>query len=300
LVGDRGMIRADQKAQAHAADFHYITALTKPQIQKLLRSGTFQLELFEEQINEVEGPEQRRYVLRRNPVRAQELERGREEKKALIIRRVREANEYLAGHRRATVRIQKKKLQARIGKLKVEKWLSVAAAGRKLKLKTDAQALAQESQLDGCYVIESDLKVAEASAQTLHDRYKDLAQVEADFRTMKTAHLEIRPWHVRKEENTRARALTSMLALKVRRHLAGAWRELDVTVEEGVEALGQITVDELVASQTGQVVSRTVPEPGELQAKLLAALDLELPVKAPEAKVQVVTRVKLQDRRKRR
>ena len=35
LVGDRGLIRTDQKAAAREAQFHFITALTKPHIQKL-------------------------------------------------------------------------------------------------------------------------------------------------------------------------------------------------------------------------------------------------------------------------
>ena len=35
LVGDRGMIRTDQKAAVREAQFHFITALTKPHIQKL-------------------------------------------------------------------------------------------------------------------------------------------------------------------------------------------------------------------------------------------------------------------------
>jgi hypothetical protein len=33
LVGDRGMIRTDQKATAQKAQFHFVTALTKPQIE---------------------------------------------------------------------------------------------------------------------------------------------------------------------------------------------------------------------------------------------------------------------------
>jgi transposase len=33
LVGDRGMIRTDQKAAAQKAQFHFVTALTKPQIE---------------------------------------------------------------------------------------------------------------------------------------------------------------------------------------------------------------------------------------------------------------------------
>ncbi len=69
LVGDRGMIRTDQKAAAQKAEFHFITALTKPQIQKLLADKVLQLELFEEQVHEVLGEDGRRFVLRRNPVR---------------------------------------------------------------------------------------------------------------------------------------------------------------------------------------------------------------------------------------
>src|SRR6266436_5475347 len=44
LVGDRGMIRADQKAAAQQADFHFVTALTKPQIQKLLAAKVLRSE----------------------------------------------------------------------------------------------------------------------------------------------------------------------------------------------------------------------------------------------------------------
>jgi transposase len=67
LVGDRGMIRMDQKAAAQEAKFHFITALTKPQIQKLLADKVLQLELFEENVHEVFGEDGRRFVLRRNP-----------------------------------------------------------------------------------------------------------------------------------------------------------------------------------------------------------------------------------------
>ncbi len=42
LVGDRGMIRSDQKEAAQKAEFHFITALTKPQIQKLLADKVLQ------------------------------------------------------------------------------------------------------------------------------------------------------------------------------------------------------------------------------------------------------------------
>src|SRR5580704_826846 len=99
------------------------------------------------------------------------------------------------------------------------------------------------------------------------DRYKELAKVERDFRTLKTGHLEFRPWFVCKEENTHAHALTSMLALKVRRRLEKAWWPIEVTVEEGVRELENWRVMELIHPETQAVVSRQVPEPNARQER---------------------------------
>ncbi|MBW2086658.1 MAG: hypothetical protein JRI54_11625, partial [Deltaproteobacteria bacterium] len=52
---------------------------------------------------------------------------------------------------------------------------------------------AEIAELDGCYVIKTDLPDEAADMDTIHDRYKDLAQVERAFRNMKTGHLEVRP-----------------------------------------------------------------------------------------------------------
>src|SRR5437016_11063991 len=80
LVGDRGMIRTDQKAVAQKAELHFVTALTKPQIQKLLADKVLQMELFEEKVHEVLGEDGRRFVLRRNPARQEQLKRTRGQK----------------------------------------------------------------------------------------------------------------------------------------------------------------------------------------------------------------------------
>src|SRR5215831_14091748 len=42
FVGDRGMIKGQQVEDLAKQGFHYITAITKPQIEKLLRTGTLQ------------------------------------------------------------------------------------------------------------------------------------------------------------------------------------------------------------------------------------------------------------------
>jgi len=298
LVGDRGMIRTDQKAAALKAQFHFITALTKPQIQKLLAQKVLQLEFFEEHVHEVPGEDGRRYVLRRNPVRQEELRRAREQKHQALEAALQKANTYLDDHPRAKAATQRRHLAARLESLKVQDWLQLTVRQQRLVLTRDAQALQAAAQLDGCYVVETDLKPAQADAQTIHDRYKDLAFVERDFRTLKTGHLEFRPWFVCSADNTQAHALTSMLALKVRRHLERAWWPLEVTVEEGLRELEKLCVMELIHPQSGKVVARQVPEPEALQKQLLAALKLDLPSTVPEAEVTVGTRKKINQVRK--
>ena len=298
MVGDRGMIRSPQMKEAKASGFHYITALTKPQIQGLLRTGTFQIELFEETVTEVAGADDRRYVLRRNPVRAQEIDHRRSAKKQAIARRLEQANEYLHQHPRAQVQKQQRALEAKIKHLDLQAWLRLKVQQRQFTLEEDATARQEQSRLDGCYVIQTDLPQKAASKQIVHDRYKDLALVERDFRTMKMGHLNFRPWFVVTEDNTHAHALTSMMALKVRRHLEAAWQPLDLTVEEGLQELERLNVMELVATGSGEVIARLLPQPTPLQQQLLASLKLKLPEKVPTAKVTVGTRVKLPERRK--
>ena len=75
VVGDRGMIKALQIEQLPEG-FHYITAITKPQIGALVNKGILQLGLFETELCEVKD-DGVRYVLRRNPVRAEEMAESR-------------------------------------------------------------------------------------------------------------------------------------------------------------------------------------------------------------------------------
>ena len=149
-----------------------------------------------------------------------------------------------------TFATQRRYLAARLESLKVQDWLKLTVSQQRLVLTRDAPALKAAAQLDGCYVVETYLKTAQGDAQTIHDRYKDLALVERDFRTLKTGHLEFRPWFVCTADNTQAHALTSMLALKVRRHLERAWWSLEVTVEEGLRELEKLCVMELIHPQT--------------------------------------------------
>ncbi|MGH9904839.1 MAG: IS1634 family transposase [Pyrinomonadaceae bacterium] len=294
MVGDRGLIKSGQIDQLKEEGFCYITALTKPQIEKLIVGSVIQLSWFDEQVCEVEK-DGVRYVLRRNPQRAEDLSLNRQQKRASVARLLEGKNTYLAEHPRAKVDVALRALKAKIVGLKVEGWLRVGVAARQLQLEEDSQGLAEQSRLDGCYVIKSDLPKPLANAQTLHDRYKDLTQVEQAFRTSKSAHLEMRPWYVRIEKSTRGHALVVMLAYLIIRHLQQAWSKLNITVEEGLKQLATLCSIQVVVK--GETSCHQIPSPREQSAELLKAVDIHLPKALPQLGARVVTRRKLTERR---
>ncbi|MCH7685804.1 MAG: IS1634 family transposase [Planctomycetes bacterium] len=303
FVGDRGMIKGPQIDELPEG-CHYITAITKPQIEKLLKAGTIQMELFDQDLaattlRAVPATDAGvRYVLRRNPLRADEIAASRRDKLASVGKLVADRNHYLAEHRRARVETALRAVEKKIAKLKLAGWVQVAAAQRTLSLSEDAEALAEESKLDGCYVIKTDLDKRSASKETVHGRYKDLAQVEWAFRTSKTTHLECRPIHVRLATRTRGHVFVVMLAYRIVGELARRWQSLEVTVQEGLDQLASLCTTKLLLQ--GEVRCHTIPKPRPALAALLTAAGIELPDALPSKGVVVTTRKKLTSRRKKR
>src|SRR5438270_1667404 len=162
FVGDRGMIKSQQIEDLAQQGFHDITAITKPQIEKLLRQGTFQLELFEQELAEVLADEGVRYVLRRNPVRAQEVREARHAKLATLQAQVAKQNQYLADHPRANAQGALQKLVAKAEKLRLADWVELTLEERAITLTVNASGQQEEAKLDGCYVLKTDLTPAQA------------------------------------------------------------------------------------------------------------------------------------------
>lgn len=294
FTGDRGMIKSGQVDELSAAGFHHITALTKPQIETLLREGAIQLELFDEKLCEIEHGG-RRYILRRNPVRADELAAARSDKQASIAKLVAGRNDYLRDHPRAKVETARRRAREKIERLRCDKWLRAEAEGRALRLVVDDAALAAAVRLDGCYIITTDLPPAAISAEQVHARYKDLARVERAFRVCKTGHLELRPIHVRTEKSTRGHVFVVMLAYLIRRELGRAWRQLDATVEEGLDSLKTLTT--IRTHLDGSWSTLRIPRPRENTERLLRALELTPPELLVTREIRVATKKKLPPQR---
>lgn len=293
LVGDRGMLKGPQ-IEALPDDFRYITAITKPQIRKMLGDGILQYELFTEDVCEAES-ESIRYVLRRNPIRAEQIASTRRSKLDAVKKAAAERTQYLAEHPRADTEKAREKVLSKIKQLKAEKWLSVKKEGRIITVPTDEKALAEAALLDGCYVIKSDVAKEDADAQTLHDRYCDLENVERAFRTMKTVHLEMRPVFVKKKESTQGHAFVVMLSLLLQRELETCWSELDITVEEGLDELGAIHMQEV---RLGNASVQDIPKPNQIGKELLETVSIILPSVLPKKTANVHTKKKLQSERK--
>jgi transposase len=295
FVGDRGMIKSQQIDDLAQQGFHYLTAITKPQIEKLLRTGTFQMELFEQELAEVLADEGVRYVLRRNPMRAQDMRDTRHAKLATLQAQVAKQNQYLTDHPRANAQGALQKLVARAEKLRIADWVELTVAERALTLTIKEDAQTEAAKLDGCYVLKTDLTPAQANKELVHDRYKDLASVEHAFRTCKTAHLEVRPIFLRLEARTRAHAFVVMLAYQIIQYLASCWSPLDVTVEEGLHALTTLCLVEVSPMHASSY--HCIPTPRDAIAQLLRRADIKLPKAFSLSGTRVSTKKKLHSER---
>jgi transposase len=294
FVGDRGMIKGGQIEELSEEGFHYISALTKPQMNTLLREDIVQLELFDKDVCEV-AHEGVRYILRRNPYRAEEQAATRSDKETATLAFVAKQNAYLAEHPKAQVGVACRRVEEKIERLLCGRWLSVCSEERTLRLQCDEVALKDISQLDGCYVLRTDLSTREADTDTVHARYKDLAKVERAFRMSKTGHLELRPIYVRSEASTRGHVFVVMLAYIIRRRLEGAWRDIDMTVEEGLDALKTLCCMEMKMPSCMSVHS--IPKPTNVIKELIDALEIRMPKALTNRAVKVGTRKKLPEQR---
>ena len=101
---------------------------------------------------------------------------------------------------------------------------------------------------------------------------------------------------MRSEKNTRGHALVVMLAYQIIRHLRRVWKDLNVTVEEGLDHLGALCTMRL--SLPGcNTQARQIPRPNADLAILLKSAKVRLPDALPSLGTKAVTRRILPERR---
>jgi transposase len=282
FVGDRGMVKTKGKEALTAETMTYITALTNPQIQTLLKNKVIQPSFFDEPLAEVEEGD-KRYILRRNDSITRREAKRVEDKLKRLHALIDERNAVTNKSARTKAEKGLAKLKQWIKKYRLHKFVEVSLQGRTIICHVDEAAQAEDALLDGCYVLETDVKKDVLTPAEIDTSYRNLQQVERNFRTIKTGFLEVRPIFVRKKARTEGHVLLAMLALKITRaleeklHQAFGTTQDDPyapTLEDALNALSRFIF--LRYEIKGKAFMR-LPRPDDLQQTILNALGVSLP-----------------------
>lgn len=285
FVGDRGMVKSKGKQILKDADLRYITALTDPQIRRLLAEGTLQLGLFHEKVCEVEA-DGLRYLLRKNESETAREQHRLQDKLAKLAGKIERRNQQVEASVRCQPEAGLRQVQAWIVRYKLAGLVEARLEASVLTLVRNDAAIERALELAGCYVIVSDVSKDRMSGQEIHDSYVGLQKVERDFRAMKTGLLQVRPVFVRKESRTRGHVLACMLALKVSREMDRRLQAIfgttdsdphTLTLPDALASLSRLCL--LHYSIDADTTVTRLPRPDERQKQILAALGVVLPEK---------------------
>ena len=225
-VGDRGMLTSARIAQVlRPQGVDWISSLRAPQIAQLAQEhGPFQPSLFDErnllEVTSEHFPGERLLVCR-NPLLAEERARKRAEllaatevelaKIAAATQRVRQP---LRGQQAIALRVGRV-----IERFHMAKHIELSIGDATFSWRRRDAAIAQETALDGLYVIRTSVSAQQLGAAEAVAAYKSLAQVERAFRSLKTVDLQVRPVFHYSAPRVRAHVFLCLLAYYVEWHM---------------------------------------------------------------------------------
>ena len=125
FVGDRGMIKTKGKAALTAAGFRYITALTTPQVRRLLNAQVLRVEWFTAHVHEVAHGAVR-LILRRSEALRQHAVRRRADKLAKLRRLITTRNAFVQTSKRAKPEAGLQTLRAWVKRHKLDTFVQVS------------------------------------------------------------------------------------------------------------------------------------------------------------------------------
>jgi hypothetical protein len=240
VVGDRGMLTtARVDALKAAGGFGWVTALRAPAVARLAADdGPLQLSLFDQQnLAEIAHPDYpgERLVCCRNPALAAERARKRTE----LLDATEAALAKIAAQVTAGRLVDPVKIGLRVGRAiarhKMAKHFHLDIAPGRLAYTRDTAAIDAEAALDGIYVLRTSVPAQTLDAAGVVRAYKNLANVERDFRSLKTVDLDLRPIHHHTETRVRAHVFLCALAGYLVWHLREALAPLTFTDEQPPE-----------------------------------------------------------------
>lgn len=245
FVGDRGMrirYNLELMGSQDREGIEYITALSTEEIRCLIKEEIIQLNLFAKDLIEVEE-DGIRYVLCTNP----ELEREHSKTRAALKAKFEDVlhdiklsyNNRQQKHQANKTRLKKgdtnKKLVTQFSekqldsykyrvrkaseKYNMQSFHTITISQEKFTVEFEFDKYTQAKQLDGKYVIVTNVKKEKMPKESIREEYKNLKYVEHAFRDMKTAQLDIRPIYHVNEGTTRGHVFVTMFAYAIVREL---------------------------------------------------------------------------------
>ena len=145
----------------------------------------------------------------RNPLLA-----ATEKDLATIAAATRRENEPLRGAAAIDLRVGKV-----INRYNMAKHFVTDIADESFTFHRNEEKIATEKQLDGIYIVRSNVEPEQFDAAQTVRAYKDLSTVERAFRSLKSVDLKVRPLHHRRADRVRAHVLLCMLAYYVEWHM---------------------------------------------------------------------------------
>jgi len=231
FVGDRGMrikYNIENSEELKESGLEFITGLTKNEIKDLIIRDVIQLNLFSQELSEVETEEGERFVLSNNPEleytgkQYLETQKGKAEKRIKEIReqwnlrRLQNSDNELRIEKKET---KNKKLKVKFTTTDIDKykkqvnhaleqfkmqtyfWIDVID-DKKFEVKLNEGKYELDCQLCGKYVINSTVSKEQMNKEEVREKYKNLQNVEHDFRDLKSDNISIRPVYHRNEAQT--------------------------------------------------------------------------------------------------
>jgi transposase len=232
LVGDRGMLTQTQiDALRKRPGIGWISALRSEAIRELIDKGRMERSLFDEvNLAEIRSPDfpKERLMACYNPILA---ERRRRKREALLAATEAKFQRIAAEVARRTKKpLGKDEIGVKVGrvlnKFKVGKHFQLTIKDNCFQWERKKDKIQREAELDGIYVIRTSESATKLSAEDVVRSYKQLADVEQAFRSLKGLELLLRPIFHRLENRVKAHVFVCLLAYYVQWHLKRAWASL--------------------------------------------------------------------------
>jgi len=311
FVGDRGMrikYTVENSEELKKSGIQFITGLTKNEIKGLISNNIIQLSMFSQNLAEVETDDDERFVLSVNPdleyTQRQYLDIQKDNaikelkkiKNSWNLRRLKNRDNELKIKNKETKNKElktqfttkdidryKKQLNHALEKFKMQIYFSIEAIDDKnFDIKFNEEKYELDYQLCGKYVINSNVEKEKLSKEGLCQQYKNLQNVEHDFRDLKSDNISIRPVYHRNEAQTIGHIQVCFYALiiikELEKHIYPFLHEINknrstkLSFNDILAELTKIKMCELTIGQN--VKTLKIPKLSETQKRLFEILNL--------------------------